>query len=72
MNETIRVIQNRRSVRAYQDRPIDRDTVDLIIHRGNGETAIVTLKVRIDTDTELEYYRHLGILAYVLRNKMNT
>ena len=32
MNETIRVIQNRRSTRAYEDRPIDTDTVDLIIH----------------------------------------
>ena len=32
MNETIEVIQNRRSVRAYQDKPIDRDTVDLIVH----------------------------------------
>lgn len=32
MNETIEVIQNRRSVRAFQDRPIDRHTVDLIIN----------------------------------------
>ena len=32
MNETIEVIQNRRSVRAYQDKPIDREVVDLIIH----------------------------------------
>lgn len=31
MNETIGAIQNRRSVRAYQDRPVKRDTVDLII-----------------------------------------
>jgi len=31
VNETIGVIQNRRSVRAFQDRPIDRDIVDLII-----------------------------------------
>jgi nitroreductase len=31
MNETIRVIQNRRSVRAYADRPIERDVVDLIV-----------------------------------------
>lgn len=32
MNETIKVIQNRRSVRAYQDRPIDREIADLIIN----------------------------------------
>jgi nitroreductase len=31
VSETIGVIQNRRSVRAYQDKPIDRATVDLII-----------------------------------------
>jgi nitroreductase len=31
MIETIRLIENRRSVRAYADRPIDRQTVDLII-----------------------------------------
>ena len=32
MNETIDVIQNRRSVRAYQDRPIEQEVVDTIIH----------------------------------------
>ncbi len=32
MHETVQVIQNRRSTRAYQNGPIDRDTVDLIIH----------------------------------------
>ena len=31
MNETIEVIQNRRSVRAFADKPIDRELVDLII-----------------------------------------
>ena len=31
MNDTMNVIHNRRSVRVYQDRPIDRDTADQII-----------------------------------------
>jgi len=31
MNETMRLIHNRRSVRVYEDKPIDRDTVDEII-----------------------------------------
>jgi nitroreductase len=31
MNETINVIQQRRSVRAYQDQPIERETVNRII-----------------------------------------
>jgi nitroreductase len=32
MNETIGIIKNRRSVRAFQDRPIARDIVNLIIN----------------------------------------
>ncbi|MEA3375186.1 MAG: nitroreductase family protein [Chloroflexota bacterium] len=32
MNETLRLIQQRRSVRAYEDRPIERETVDTIIN----------------------------------------
>ena len=31
MNETIRLLLNRRSVRAYQDRPVPREVTDLII-----------------------------------------
>jgi hypothetical protein len=31
MNETIGVIQNRRSIRAFQDKPIDPAAIDLII-----------------------------------------
>jgi FMN reductase (NADPH)/FMN reductase [NAD(P)H] len=31
VNETIEVIQNRRSVRAFADKPIDREVVDLIV-----------------------------------------
>ncbi len=34
----------------------------------NGDKKIVTVKVRIDTDNEHEYYKHGGILHYVLRN----
>jgi FMN reductase (NADPH)/FMN reductase [NAD(P)H] len=32
MNETLELIHQRRSVRAYEDRPIDRETVDAIIN----------------------------------------
>ncbi len=32
MNETIRIIQNRRSIRAFAEKPIARDTVDAIIN----------------------------------------
>ena len=44
-----------------------RQDVTLVIHRTNriGERVPVTL--RIDTPIEIEYYRHGGILPYVLR-----
>jgi aconitate hydratase len=44
-----------------------RQDVTLVIHRQNGETQDVPLTVRIDTPIEVDYYRHGGILHYVLR-----
>ena len=38
------------------------------IHRPGGDTEDTTLLCRIDTADEVEYYRHGGILHYVLRN----
>ncbi|MDD5250702.1 MAG: aconitate hydratase [Rhodocyclaceae bacterium] len=43
-------------------------TARLIIHRRNGESQAVTVRVRIDTSIEADYYRHGGILPYVLRS----
>jgi aconitate hydratase len=43
-----------------------RHTAELIIRR-NGRESIVPLSVRIDTPIEAEYFRHGGILLYVLR-----
>ena len=40
----------------------------LDIIRSNGEITTTSLKVRIDTGIEVEYYRHGGILPYVLRS----
>ena len=42
--------------------------VDLEIVKASGETTTTQLKVRIDTGIEVEYYRHGGILPYVLRS----
>ncbi len=42
----------------------------LIIHRA-GERQEVSLTVRIDTRIEADYYRHGGILPYVLRSLLN-
>ncbi|HEU0229846.1 MAG TPA: aconitate hydratase AcnA [Burkholderiaceae bacterium] len=41
--------------------------VTLTIHRKNGESIRVRTLLRIDTDTEVDYYQHGGILPYVLR-----
>jgi aconitate hydratase len=41
--------------------------VTLVIHRANGATEKVPVKLRIDTPIEIDYYRHGGILPYVLR-----
>ena len=38
------------------------------VHRPDGGTEDITLLCRIDTADEVEYYRHGGILHYVLRN----
>ena len=41
--------------------------VTLLIHRPNGQTQHVKLLLRIDTPIEVDYYRHGGILPFVLR-----
>jgi aconitate hydratase len=42
-------------------------TVTLHIHRASGTTETVALRSRIDTAIEVDYYRHGGILPFVLR-----
>jgi len=41
--------------------------VTLEIKRASGETQRVPVKLRIDTPIEIDYYRHGGILPFVLR-----
>ena len=43
-------------------------TVPMEIKSPDGSRQTVHLKVRIDTEIEIEYYRHGGILQYVLRD----
>ncbi|WP_116652523.1 aconitate hydratase AcnA [Pelagibacterium sediminicola] len=45
-----------------------RQTLELDITHGDGRKQTVPVLLRIDTLDELEYYRHGGILHYVLRN----
>jgi aconitate hydratase len=42
-------------------------TVSLEIVRKDGATQTVPVKLRIDTPIEIDYYRHGGILPFVLR-----
>ncbi|HTS16364.1 MAG TPA: aconitate hydratase [Verrucomicrobiae bacterium] len=44
-----------------------RQELTLVIHRANGTEQKVPITVRIDTPIEVEYYRHGGILPFVLR-----
>jgi len=39
----------------------------LEIERTNGEKRALPVKLRIDTPIEIDYYRHGGILPFVLR-----
>jgi len=44
-----------------------RQDLTLRVRRATGETDEVPVTLRIDTPIEVEYYRHGGILPYVLR-----
>jgi aconitate hydratase len=44
-----------------------RQKVKMAIHRADGTTQEIPLTLRIDTAVEVDYYRHGGILPYVLR-----
>ena len=39
----------------------------LRVNRPDGSEQLVPLRVRLDTRIEVEYYRHGGIVPYVLR-----
>ncbi|HPF77766.1 MAG TPA: aconitate hydratase AcnA [Alphaproteobacteria bacterium] len=45
-----------------------RQEITMTIHRANGTSDEVKLMSRIDTLDEVEYYKHGGILHYVLRD----
>ncbi len=45
--------------------------VTLTIHRKNGTRDTVSVLLRIDTPIEVDYFRHGGILPYVLRELMS-
>jgi aconitate hydratase len=57
---TIQGIEGADSVRPGKE-------VILVVHRADGSSLEVPLRLRIDTNIEVEYYKHGGILPYVLR-----
>jgi aconitate hydratase len=44
-----------------------QQTISLHVHRADGQSVEVPVLLRIDTPIEVEYFRHGGILPYVLR-----
>ena len=48
-----------------------RQNIKLVVRRQNGKIEEVPLKIRVDTPIEVDYYRHGGILPYVLRQLLS-
>ena len=53
------------------DDPQPRQTVRLAIRRADGTVTEIPLLLRIDTPIEVDYYRHGGILPFVLRQLLD-
>ena len=45
--------------------------VKLVVHRPDGTHQEVTVRLRIDTPIEVDYYKHGGILPFVLRQLLS-
>jgi aconitate hydratase len=55
------------SLPSLDDQVTPGQDIDLVISRADGTTETIMVTVRIDTPIEVEYYRHGGILPFVLR-----
>ena len=42
--------------------------VPVVVRNSDGTTKEITVKLRVDTAIEVEYFKHGGILPYVLRS----
>jgi len=63
-NETFDILGLEREIKPQQD-------ATLVIRKPGGDTRTVSLKLRIDTPIEVDYYNHGGILPYVLRQLLS-
>jgi aconitate hydratase len=50
-----------------EGRPAPRQRVSLRVRRRGGPAELVPLTLRVDTPAEAEYFRHGGVLPFVLR-----
>ena len=57
-------------VLGLSDNIAPRQDVTLRITRKDGSVVDQTVKLRIDTPIEVDYFRHGGILPFVLNNKL--
>ena len=46
---------------------VPQQDVTLVVHRGDGSSLEIPVKLRLDTPIEIEYFQAGGILPYVLR-----
>jgi len=56
------------SIQGLTDGLLPHDEIKICIKRSDGSETEATVLSRIDTQNEVEYYKHGGILQYVLRN----
>jgi aconitate hydratase len=59
------------SITGLSDKIRAGQEVMLEIQRPDGQNESVPVKLRIDTPIEIDYYRHGGILPYVLRQLLS-
>jgi aconitate hydratase len=56
------------SITGFKDQLKAQQQVDLVITYADGKKVSTKLLSRLDTQNEVEYFRHGGILQYVMRN----
>lgn len=66
--KTLKLTGNERITIPVDDSLTPRTVLSVKVERADGSSFMLPLLCRIDTANELEYYRHGGILHYVLRN----
>lgn len=66
--KTLNLTGNERISVAINEQLKPSSHISVTIIRDNGEQETIKVLCRIDTANELEYYRHGGILQYVLRH----